>query len=279
MSALDGKGEDEKKPMNWYFGAVSKLLFSKHADMLEKMKLIFISPHAHLHYLPFDVLDIKGKNMLDTYKTAIFPSVRTFVEMHGKGVRKIKNALVVSNPTGDLPSAGSEAQVIAGLLPNVTVLEGKNAQKEAVLSALPAADLIHFAGHSKADIGNPRNSEILVVNELGECVGIMPRDILHLKLKAQLVVLSGCESGLGDVARGDELTCLPRSFLSAGARSVMYSLWDVEDDSTAVLMKEIYTQIANPGTSVTRAMRLAKRKLKASGTSPFLWAGFQMIGF
>ncbi|MCB4791079.1 MAG: CHAT domain-containing protein [Elusimicrobia bacterium] len=278
QSALPNKDNAEQEAMNWYFSSISNILFGKHAGFLAKKEIIFISPHAHLHYLPFDILNLQGKNIIETHKTAIFPSARTFVEMHKKEHRKIKNSLIVSNPTGDLPSAGSEAQTISGLLSNVTVLEGKDAQKQAILTALPSADLIHFAGHSKADINNPNNSEILVLDEQGGCIGITPQDIIRLKLQAQLVVLSGCESGLGDAAMGDELTCLPRSFLTAGARSVMYSLWDVEDASTSILMKEIYTHIANPGTSVTKALRLAKRKLKASGNPPFHWAGFQLIG-
>jgi CHAT domain-containing protein len=278
QSAYPEKRDTIPKAMTWYFSEISKILFAKHASFLAKQEIIFISPHAHLHYLPFDILDLQGESIVETHKTVIFPSARTFVEMHKKSERKIKNILIVSNPTGDLPSAGSEAQTIASLLPNVTILEGKNAQKQAILTALPSADLIHFAGHSRADKNNPNNSEISVVNEQGECVGIMPQDVIKLKLQAQLVVLSGCESGLGDAAKGDELTCLPRSFLTAGARSVMYSLWDVEDDSTSLLMKEIYTHIANPGTSVTKALRLAKRTLKSSGNPPFVWAGFQLIG-
>jgi CHAT domain-containing protein len=114
-------------------------------------------------------------------------------------------------------------------------------------------------------------------------------DIVELKLNADLVVLSACETGLGELRDGEGIIGLTRALFYAGAASSMVSLWKVEDQSTSLLMERFYRNLKG-GLSKSDALRLAKLgimrstvNLKAIGegqdlASPFYWAPFVLIG-
>jgi CHAT domain-containing protein len=111
--------------------------------------------------------------------------------------------------------------------------------------------------------------------------GYLPvRDILGLKLDADLVTLSACETGLGRLERGEGVLGLSRAFLAAGARSVVVSLWKVNDRSTALLMEHFYQPLLAQRRPRERALAEAKRALLAEPEtrSPFYWAPFVLIG-
>ena len=94
-----------------------------------------------------------------------------------------------------------------------------------------------------------------------------------------LVTLSACESGLGKIAQGDEVLGFTRSFLSAGASSLIASLWPVSDDATAVLMGTLYTELSK-GRDIQRAMQAGQLAVlkNPSMSHPFFWAPFNLIG-
>jgi len=95
--------------------------------------------------------------------------------------------------------------------------------------------------------------------------------------QANLIALSGCQSGLGRVAESDDLIGLTRGFLYAGARSLLMSLWTVSDDSTVRLMKEFYT-VWRTGTTKAKALQKAMQTVRLDYPSPFYWAPFVLIG-
>ena len=102
-------------------------------------------------------------------------------------------------------------------------------------------------------------------------------DMAHLQLPVELVVLSGCATGLNVVTPGDELMGLVRGLLQAGAQSLVLSLWDVHDDSTREFMVEFYTQLQQ-GRSKAEAMQTAFISLRDHRPHPYHWAPFLLIG-
>jgi CHAT domain-containing protein len=102
-------------------------------------------------------------------------------------------------------------------------------------------------------------------------------DMAHLHLPVELVVLSGCATGLNVVTPGDELMGLVRGLLQAGARSLVLSLWDVDDDSTKEFMIEFYTQLQQ-GRPKAEALQTSSLRLRERRPHPYHWAPFLLIG-
>ncbi len=104
-------------------------------------------------------------------------------------------------------------------------------------------------------------------------------EVFDLKLKADLVVLSSCKTALGKEIRGEGMTGLSRAFLSAGAASVLVTLWDVNDRSTAEFVSDFYSNMAKGSSKVT-ALREARLKMIRNGkySHPYYWAPFALIG-
>jgi CHAT domain-containing protein len=105
-------------------------------------------------------------------------------------------------------------------------------------------------------------------------------DVFGLTLSADLVVLSGCETGLGRQMRGEGLVGLTRAFMYAGAPRVVSSLWKVDDQATAQLMTRFYRHMLQGGERPTAALRAAQLEMSRDPrwSSPYFWAGFVMQG-
>jgi len=102
-------------------------------------------------------------------------------------------------------------------------------------------------------------------------------DLCHLRLPAELVVLSGCATGLNVVTPGDELIGLVRGLLQAGAQSLLLSLWDVHDKSTRDFMVAFYSRLQQ-GMSKSAAVQRAMMELRERYPHPYYWASFSLIG-
>jgi CHAT domain-containing protein len=134
------------------------------------------------------------------------------------------------------------------------------------------ARVLHIATHGFFRRDNPLFSAI----RLGD--GFLSLfDLYRLDLKADLVTLSGCSTGLSAVVGGDELLGLTRGLLHAGARAVLLSLWDVQDESTAEYMTTFYGNLAADKTAA-EASREAVRKLRNKYEHPYFWAPFHLVG-
>jgi CHAT domain-containing protein len=177
-----------------------------------------------------------------------------------------------------------EIQNISHLFPakNVTVLEKENATKRN-LRSLPLADykLIHFSAHSVIDDKKPaRSAIILSLNpDQAEDSLLQARDIYNLKLNSDLVILSACQTGLGQFIRGEGIEGLSRAFFYAGSSSVLMSLWSVNDQATYLLMERFYRHLRG-SESLLGALRKAKLEMIRSQaiSHPYYWAGFTISG-
>lgn len=191
------------------------------------------------------------------------------------------------NPSANffrLKYSGLEVEHIASSLksPRARVFERKEATEER-LKAEKLSDfkIIHFATHGLIDDKRPaRSSIILALDEDPSEDGFLQmREIFNLKMNAELVVLSACQTGLGQFIRGEGIEGLSRAFFYAGASSVLMSLWAVNDQATWQLMERFYRHLESSEMSTT-ALREAKLEMIRSKvfSHPFYWAGFILTG-
>ncbi len=159
------------------------------------------------------------------------------------------------------------------------------ATRSAVIDpSLGAYRFIHFATHALIDQRNPDLSALVLsqVDEQGKSQkgSLTAQDIHHLKLPAELIVLSACRTGLGKDVRGEGLLSLTRGFLSAGASRVMVSLWAVEDQATAEMMSRFYSRMLGPQPmTAAAALRATQEEMWREGRwAPYYWGGFVLQG-
>jgi CHAT domain-containing protein/tetratricopeptide (TPR) repeat protein len=203
--------------------------------------------------------------------------------------RSLRAAREAGLPPGSwrLPFSGGEARRILSLVPPGDRKEaiGLAATRAAATSPdLAEYRFVHFATHGFVNDQRPELSGLLLslVDGNGqEQDGLLSAaDIYNLRLSAELVVLSGCRTGLGREIRGEGLVGLGRAFMYAGAAQVMASLWNVDDRATAGLMKRFYEEMIVRHASPAAALRAAQREMlaKEGWRAPYYWSGFVVLG-
>jgi len=169
-----------------------------------------------------------------------------------------------------------EAVTIAAMFPDSRALVRAAASKSAVKELGNGFSILHFATHGKFDANAPLSSGIYLAKGRESDGVLTVSDLYSLRWDVDLVTLSACETGLGKVANGDDVIGLTRGFLYAGARSIVASLWEVDDAATEQLMESFYR---NLGTSGKReALRLAQIETRQKFPEPWFWAAFNILG-
>jgi CHAT domain-containing protein len=186
-----------------------------------------------------------------------------------------------------LPATAVEARDLIALVnrPSETLaLIGADASRERVASAsLDEYRIVHFATHALADSQDPALATLALSqwDSAGKPLDGALRlyDIAQLRLNADLVVLSACDTALGREIAGEGPIGLSQAFLRSGARSVLATLWQVPDTSTAALMREFYRQLLTNKRNASVALQLAQDYIRKQPrwSDPFYWAGFQLI--
>jgi CHAT domain-containing protein len=184
-----------------------------------------------------------------------------------------------------LPAARDEVCRIARLFgaDQAAVFLGPDASEENVKASavVHSAQILHFAAHGLLDEDHPDLSGLQLTHagDSAEDGLLQVREIFNLQLQADLVVLSACQSGLGKEVSGEGLIGMTRAFLYAGASSVVVSLWQVDDVSTADLMVGFYSQL-KAGLDRSEALRHAKLELidRSRYSHPYFWAPFILVG-
>ncbi len=221
-------------------------------------KELIIVPHDVLHYLPFHALvGPDGRYLIEKYpiyylsSASLLQFVKEKRRAHGDlsaVLAQARNVLAFGNPDlgdpdKDLEFAELEAQEVKAAYPETSVYLRKEATEEKSKALSPNHDIIHFATHAELNENDPLSSAVLLAKSDKEDGRLEVREIFGMDLKANLVVLSGCETGLGKLSTGDELVGLTRAFIYAGTPSVVASLWKVDDSSTAHLMSSFYKNL------------------------------------
>jgi CHAT domain-containing protein len=136
--------------------------------------------------------------------------------------------------------------------------------------------MLHFATHGKFNADTPLNSGLYLAKGRDADGILTVGDLYGLNFDSDLVTLSACETGLGKVANGDDVIGLTRGFLYAGARSIVASLWEVDDAATEQLMVSFYGNLKDH--DKREALRLAQIETRTKFPHPMFWAAFQIVG-
>ena len=260
--------------------------------------VIFI-PQRELFQISFPALqDSDGKYLIEKHSILTVPAIQVLQFTYQQRQKLANNtnnkAIVVGNPVMpsaivvegkpkvvldliSLPGAEQEAIDIAQTL-NTQAIIGQTATETAIKNQISSARIIHFATHGLlddfTDSGIP--GAIALAPGEGNDGVLTSSEILNLKINAELVVISACDTGRGLLTR-DGVVGLSRSLLASGTPSVLIALWEIYDDSTAILMEKFYNQLAqNPNKA--QALRLAILKTKQQFPHPINWGGFTLIG-
>jgi CHAT domain-containing protein len=193
-----------------------------------------------------------------------------------------------------LAGARAEAAEAARWFPEARVLAGPEASEEALLAEARRAEIVHLGAHALVDARLPLSSSLVLASSAGaETTGLLHAwEVMErLETKAELVVLSACESARGEVVAGEGLLGLSWAFQRAGARAVLASLWRVDDEAAALFIGRFYRHLAG-GAATPEALRLAQVELSRGPvaaerggelrqldlTAPRHWAGWVLIG-
>jgi len=280
---------------------------------IEAAQRVLICPDGPLHKLSFAALETtdstERKYVIELKPLHFIVSMSIYEELRKRernyGVPEQRIFLALGNPsyksTGGsfqqvvrecgtvrdqlkpLPVTQEQVEAIRELFAEKTLVRlAEQASIKTLQRESPKATVIHIASHGFVENCDPLRSFLALTPEQSPGGG---EGLLHaseimesLRLNADLVVLSACQTGLGEVTRNEGIIGLTRAFQYAGARSVVMSLWEITDNSSSVLMKEFYTQYKN-GRSKDVALQLAQQKLiKSEFSHPYYWAAFEMVG-
>lgn len=274
-----------------------------------------IVPHGPLHTLPFAALHDGQGWLIEKSEISTLPAAGVLPYCRQKLGRPRNTALVFGNPDltqtlpsisqrqWSLPSAEQEAQTVARMFgTGTTVLIGANATEEAFREKAPQADIVHLACHGQFDDLSPSRSALLMAAGAGQDGRLESWEIMKTSLNASFVVMSACETALGEISAGDDVVGLTRGMLYAGTPSLMSTLWQVSDAATAEVMVAFYQRL-RAGERPTEALRQAQLQLvgkvgtgtlvrrnvgigldQAEGESqtpyshPYFWAPFVVVG-
>jgi len=275
-------------------------------EFKSKRELIVV-PDGKLHLLPFAALVSTGTYILSSHQVTVAPSGTVLTILRHRSDQVVRDVLpyvgvaawtsnappatllarvrrAISGPERRelvaLPESEHEVETIATDLPRPsTILLGDRAT-ETNFKQLPLRqyNVIHLALHGYVDPEiSDRSALVFVPENPATDDGLLQvREIRGLRLNADLVTLSACDAGVGPV--GEEgVENIVNAFIEAGAQSVVSTLWELQDHSTAVLMANFYTHLGHHE-GKAEALRQAQLAMLNSGAPPYYWAGFELDG-
>jgi CHAT domain-containing protein/tetratricopeptide (TPR) repeat protein len=301
-----------KRATNERLVQLHKSLFAPLEGMIESDRLIIV-PHGALHYVPFHALNDGTRYLVERFEMSYAPSAAVLklcrerrdslaplkasnagCDLSGGIISRSANSnnarasksqgnktnhcerddtlVVLGLAEMGTPSIEEEIETLASLFPDAVKLTGAEATRDNLLREAPRARFLHLATHGYFRRDNPMFSFLKLADSQ-----LNFYSLLDLKLKAELVTLSACHTGVNMVFPGDELHGLMRGFLYAGAPSVIASLWAVSDHSTSEFMREMYSRIRS-GATKRAALRHAQLAIKDAYGHPYYWAPFILMG-
>ena len=271
------------------------ILIQPIADLIQSDELIIV-PDRPLWLVPYAALvDAASKYLCDSFRIRLVPSLTSvrLIADCPKEYHSRSGALLVGDPwveevrnsngkkvLDQLSFAREEVKMIGEIL-NVTPLIGKKATKCEVLKVLNSVALVHIAAHGCMETG-----EIALTPDPNRASPIPTKedyllkivDVLSVKMRARLVVLSCCHSGRGEI-KAEGVVGIARAFMGAGARAVLVSLWAIDDKATLEFMKSFYHHLVE-GRSASESLNQAMKCLRESDkySDVKYWAPFVLIG-
>lgn len=269
-----------------------QLLIAPAESQLQNIHTVCIVPDNFLWRLPFQALISRnGKYLIEQYALNYAPSLSLLQELTNQGKNWNDSFIAFGNPRNQelqsLPEAETEVASIRTTVktPRMKVLTGRAADEKTFKALAPQFSTIHVATHGVLDNRDPLYSHLLLTKTEGEVENegsLEAREIMNLHLNADLVVLSACETGNGEISPGEGVIGMSWAFFVAGARSLVVSQWRVNSTSTSGLMKNFYLTLTKQpaGGSKSEALRQASLRLMKDPRyrHPFYWAGFVLVG-
>ncbi|MGH9721633.1 MAG: CHAT domain-containing tetratricopeptide repeat protein [Bryobacteraceae bacterium] len=278
------------------------------AALASKTRVVIV-PDGALSYLPFEALT-GGSRLIERFSISYAPSASTLAALQERERRRsasVRTLLAFGDP--EYPQSMNSPPALAGLvergfaftrLPNSRgevaairalfeprasrVYLGPEAQESSLKTeTLDKYSYVHFAAHGYFDEERPSRSGIVLSpgSESAEDGVLQGPEIMRLRLNADLVTLSACQTGLGTLLAGEGVMGLARAFFYAGAQSLVVSLWNVNDAATSELMKRFYGNLKG-GMNRDEALRKAKIAIMKTPSSPwrhpYYWAPFVFVG-
>jgi len=280
--------------------ALYDLLLKPAEAQLKGVTTLCIVPDDVLWDVPFEAMQPRGdRYLIEDFAVYYAPSLSVLSEISSRPPRGSKSLIALGNPTTGTETIAQLKESHTGLqfdaLPEAEVevrTIGRNfgAQRSAVLIGAKASesifkkeapnyDVIHFATHAVFDNLDPLYSYLILGDGGGEDGLLETREVMDLDLRADLVVLSACETARGRIGAGEGVIGMSWAFFAAGCRAAVVSQWKVKSASTSQLMISFYANL-NSGMGRVEALRRAQLELLkgARFNHPFYWASFVMIG-
>ncbi len=252
------------------------LLVAPLADVIQPGGRLTVIPHGFLHAVPFECLHDGDSYLIDEHIIQRAPTVGFLLRREAKTGGRKRNVIICGNPSSGLAHVEAEVKAVARHLMaggrRVRVLEDPSSGE--ILAALPTSRLLHMSTHGLFRGDNPLFSRLSTRDG-----AVFLADIVALKLGADLIVLSACESGQVMADSGDELDGVAHGFLAAGARNLVASRWQVHDEATVALMDSFYGQLAGQRRwDPALALAGASREIREAWPHPFFWGAFSVFG-
>lgn len=279
-----------------------RLLIEPAANELQNIQTVCIIPDEFLWTLPFQALrTTRGNYFIEEYSLYYAPSLSVLKEMSLRRQQQSNEESLIAfgNPVIErskevkqnfhpLPEAEAEVAAVATALRTSTkkIFVGRQAEEKTFKTLAPQYATIHLATHGVLDNRDPLNSHLLLTKTNGDPENdglLQAREIINMRLNADLAVLSACETGNGRISPGEGVVGMSWAFMVAGARSVVVSQWRVNSASTSQLMKSFYQALAgqnNPNSrNKSQALREASLHLLKDRRyrHPFYWSGFVLV--
>jgi CHAT domain-containing protein len=259
------------------------------AGLLQGKRRLIIVPHAELHYLPLAELlggGSPGTFLIERFEISYAPSVSVWVRLGDRPRPRATGSILALAPRSrELSGSSSEVAGIRQLYGDRAVTLTDDAATERRFREMASRyEIVHLATYGVLNRRNPLFSFVQLHSDSGDDGRLEVHEVYGLDIRARLLVLSACETGLGagalaDVPEGDDWVGLVQAFLYAGAASVLATHWPVDDRATSTFMRAFYAKLratGSPSTALAQAQRVFLHT--PSSRSPFFWAGFTLSG-
>lgn len=274
-------------------GELYDILINPIKEKLDSGKELFLIPDKVLLRLPFATL-FSGRYFIEDYTVSYAPSANVFVFCSKRakelGAKTSEILLSIGNPAFSqaafkdlqlLPSAGQEANKVAGFYGESYVFTGKDATKNKVKENLKQADVVHFAGHYLVDEHLPIRSSLILAGNEKEKSSLANFEIISEKFsRPRLIILSACQTGIEQYHSGEGVISAARTFLATGVPLVVASQWKVDSEATSKLMVNFHRLRKNEKLSTAAALRRAQIEMlqREDYQQPYFWAAFTSLG-
>jgi CHAT domain-containing protein len=235
---------------------------------------LIVVPHGMLHQIPFECLHDGTDYLNQRMVIARAPTADYLSTRPRRHRRRSGEVVILGMVSGGPTSVRRELEVVSECFSDeqTTIIQDPGSQE--LLDRLPHSRLVHFSTHGVFRDDNPSFSRLTTKDG-----AVFVADLTALRLCAELVVLSACNSGVVFSGEGDDLTGLAHGLLAAGARRLVASLWRVHDAATLTTMQNFYRQYTNsPGGDAARALAEAAKETRREWDHPFFWGGFSLYG-